>query len=377
MKIMKIVRLAVTVWFISFLGCASTNLQNYTPIDLQKAEILPSESEFSGEKHKVYLEIVKGSDQNKESQADLDKMLQSPIEQILLKTGNVVFVSSDEQATHRVEATLGSNNVPTRKGEILDSSKLPIPQGEIPIDHIDISGVIKIYNGNKGDLRKVFPFKDSSTEGTPVTTNQNTILNKAISDAIEYEAGDPLAQFFSPKGYVIRGKREGGDYAFEVTLGGDQLRMGDQLEVHRIERSANPLTNKIEENDRVIATGTVVDNSGSSRSWVRVQKNGDQIRLGDYIKFVSQGGFRKTLEGIKRGARTFIKGGKDTTKGTKDITKDVKDTTKEVKNTIKDVKDTTKEVRDTIKDAKDTTKDVKDTVKDASDVMKNIRNFGK
>ncbi|MFY9269451.1 MAG: hypothetical protein WAO55_06850 [Candidatus Manganitrophaceae bacterium] len=312
MKIMKIVRLAVTVWFISFLGCASINLRNYTPVDLQKAEVLPSKSEISGEKHKVYLETLKGPDRHQGTQADLDKILQSVVERILLETGNVVFVSSDEQATYRVEsqlatATLGSSNVPTRKGEIISSSKLPIPQGDITVYHADISGVIKVYDGNKGNLRKVFPFQDNSSERTQTTTNRDTILNEAISDSIVHGAGDQLSQFFSPKGYVIAGKREGGDYAFEVTLGGDRLRMGDQLEVRTIERTENPLTKEIEENDRVIATAIIVDNSGSLRSWVRVQKNGDQIRLGDYVRFVPQNGFSKKWNDFTKGTTSFIR----------------------------------------------------------------------
>jgi len=276
-----------------FYGCASVNVQEFSEVTLEHAEVMPSISEVNGEKYKVYLEVLKTKDHKKESSADLHRMAKSVVEKILLNSGNVVFVRSAKDALYRVESHLATARVSTNQ-----------VQGK-SVHYADILGEIKIYKRNENntlpepsELKSVIEFKDSSTESVKNSSNQDMILKNAISQAITFGASEKLYKVFAARGYILAGRKDGEDFVFEVTLGGDQLSKGQRVEIHSIQKKLNPLTNVIEENDRIVAYATVVDDKGSSRVWVKVERNGENIRLGNYVKFIPTQGFSKTLNNI-------------------------------------------------------------------------------
>ncbi len=266
--------------FVLLYGCAATNVHTYPPIQLSPAVVLPTKNEVSGNKYKVFLEVQAFQGSGVElTKMNMDNIVRSTVEKLLLDTGNVSFTSSAQEADYHIQSNLKTarltNNVVEGKA----------------LFYADILGTLKIFRGEKQELKDVIQVEDNAVEGVQsVSNNRDRILNTAIVNSITYGAGKKFYKLFSAKGYILSARRDEDEYYFEVTMGRDKLNVGDLMEVHTIERSLNPLTNEIEENDRIMAIAMVVDNSGSKRSWIKVKENGEHVRMGDFVRFSEKSG---------------------------------------------------------------------------------------
>ena len=114
----------------------------------------------------------------------------------------------------------------------------------------------------------------------------DSLVRKAGEDAISNIEVD-IKNFFAKKGYILEKRTFENKVIFKITLGSsDGINHGDKFEVTGQYESENPITNQVEVERRIIATGAVSDKIDPKTSWVVIDdaKKAETIRLGDAIK---------------------------------------------------------------------------------------------
>ena len=148
---------------------------------------------------------------------------------------------------------------------------------------------MKIYAMPEMEILGIINFEDNKTRSedtqnsySPKKRDDNLMFD-ATSDGID-QIKNEIQNFFTPKGYILRGRTDGKKFIFETTLGADKVKEGLDVDIYTIKIDKNPITNKIEKIESQIAKGKVSEKIDSNRSWIIVKQYGENIRVGDYIK---------------------------------------------------------------------------------------------
>lgn len=118
------------------------------------------------------------------------------------------------------------------------------------------------------------------------TKRDDNLVRKAGEDAIN-EIEVEIKNFFAKKGYILEKRVLNDKSIFKISLGSDDgLKQDDKFEVVGQYESQNPITNEIEVERKIIATGSVSDLIDPKTSWVVIEdaKKAETIRLGDSLK---------------------------------------------------------------------------------------------
>ena len=114
----------------------------------------------------------------------------------------------------------------------------------------------------------------------------DSLVRKAGQRAIEYVEID-LKNFFAKKGYILEKRVLEHKAIFKISLGSsDGIKQDDKFEVIGKYESTNPLTDEIETERRIIATGSISDLINPKTCWIVInnEAQADAIRLGDTVK---------------------------------------------------------------------------------------------
>ncbi len=117
-------------------------------------------------------------------------------------------------------------------------------------------------------------------------TRDDSLVRKAGDDAIS-EIEIDLKNFFAKKGYILEKRTLDNKAIFKISLGSlDGLKQNDKFEVIGQYETENAITNQVEIERRVIATGSVSEIVDPKTSWVVMDdaKKAETIRLGDSVK---------------------------------------------------------------------------------------------
>lgn len=118
------------------------------------------------------------------------------------------------------------------------------------------------------------------------TKRDDSLVRKAGEDAI-IDAEVSIKNFFAKKGYILEKRTLDSKAIFKISLGSDDgIKQNDKFEVSGKYESQNPITNEIEVERKIIATGSVSDLIDPKSSWVVIDdaKKAEAIRLGDAVK---------------------------------------------------------------------------------------------
>ncbi len=118
------------------------------------------------------------------------------------------------------------------------------------------------------------------------TKRDDNLVRKAGEDAIS-EIEVEIKNFFAKKGYILEKRVLDNKSIFKISLGSDDgLKQDDKFEIIGQYESQNPITNEIEVERKIIATGSVSDLIDPKTSWVVIDdaKKAEAIRLGDSLK---------------------------------------------------------------------------------------------
>lgn len=114
----------------------------------------------------------------------------------------------------------------------------------------------------------------------------DSLVRRAGEDAVS-DVEVEIKNFFAKKGYILEKRTLGNKAIFKISLGSlDGIKQEDKLEVTGQYETENALTNQVEIERRIIATGTVSDIVDPKTAWVVIDdaKKADAIRLGDAVK---------------------------------------------------------------------------------------------
>ena len=111
-------------------------------------------------------------------------------------------------------------------------------------------------------------------------------MRKAAEDAVNDIEVD-VKNFFAKKGYILEKRVLNNKSIFKVSLGSaDGIKQNDKFEVISQYESENAITNELEIERRIVATGSVSDLIDPKTSWVVIDdaKKAETLRLGDAVK---------------------------------------------------------------------------------------------
>ncbi|CAN2043747.1 conserved hypothetical protein [Candidatus Magnetomoraceae bacterium gMMP-1] len=327
----------VLVLFFCLTGCAGLSfnigpIEAFSPINLERSEVMPSQSELRSSRYKV---AVLTSDHNGIKAAENAKLGQTVATSIEgLLRGNVELISRERSAKLKREILLAEERgVGDWEGDSLadyviyskitnaslnhkfqEASSWTDDEGKkyyIPPEFTytaNVAGSIKIYKIPEMNVLKVINFDDNAQRYEETRSSRthrrrdDNLIIKAAKDAIIHQAKFDIINFFSPKGYILRARKKGSTYIFETTLGRDKVKQGDKVQIFTSKMDRHPLSGKYEKIETIVADGKVSEHTGNSRSWIIVNKqdNGVRVRVGDYVKVKIEKGFSDYLnEGIK------------------------------------------------------------------------------
>jgi hypothetical protein len=118
------------------------------------------------------------------------------------------------------------------------------------------------------------------------TKRDDNLVRKAGEDAIADIEVD-IKNFFAKKGYILEKRILDNKAIFKISLGSeDGIKQDDKFEVSGQYESQNPITNEIEVERKIIASGSVSDLIDPKSSWVVIDdaKKAETIRLGDAVR---------------------------------------------------------------------------------------------
>ncbi|MDX2082665.1 MAG: hypothetical protein SFV53_01580 [Rickettsiales bacterium] len=329
---MKIKNLALLFLICS---CSTTisNFDDYQKQFLTKTKFMPTAENIAGKAPKIVVFALDQNDNEIAKQTSLGDSLANNIENVLSKNrlGEIV----DRKAANKLQKEISlaeMNKTGSYKGPIVadyaisgaisnaaftskysSGSTYYNPQSRqfvsIPPKYTyssDVAGNLKIYELPSLTVTESIEFAGKKSRSEAVqqeggfalggiqiggkkvegAKRDDGLIRKAGEDAIS-EIEIDIKNFFAKKGYILE-KRVLKDKAiFKISLGSsDGIKQDDKFEVTGQYETENALTNQIEIERRIIATGSVSDHVDPKTSWVVIDdaKKAESIRLGDSVK---------------------------------------------------------------------------------------------
>lgn len=329
---MKIKYLAALVVLSS---CAPTikNFENYQKQFLSKTNFMPSKENLEGKAPKIAVFALDENDNQVATQSGIGNSVANNVENILSKNrlGEIV----DRKAAGKLQKEISlaeMNKTGSYKGPAVADYAISgsisnagftskYSEGRLSIDpktrqvttipprytySSDVAGNLKIYELPSLAVADSIEFSGRKTRTENVQQNgglslgalqiggnkaegakrDDSLVRKAGEDAIS-EIEVDIKNFFAKKGYILEKRTYENKAIFKITLGSlDGLKQGDKFEITGQYESENALTNQIEVERRIIASGVISDRIDPKTSWVIIEddKKTDAIRLGDTVR---------------------------------------------------------------------------------------------
>ncbi len=133
----------------------------------------------------------------------------------------------------------------------------------------------------------------------------DSLVRKAGDDAIS-EIEVEIKNFFAKKGYILEKRTLDNKAIFKISLGSlDGIKQNDKFDVIGQYETENAITNQIEIERRIIASGSVSEIVDPKTAWVVMDdaKKAEAIRLGDVIKMKYK---KSSLAGVTKLATSML-----------------------------------------------------------------------
>ncbi|RUM61070.1 MAG: hypothetical protein DSZ03_09120 [Sulfurimonas sp.] len=306
----------MTLWMS---GCTATigNLQEYEAAPMSEAEFMPSAQEMNDVNTKVLFIRLNNGGSDTAQRANLAQTLNTALISALASGGGIELIDramdvtlSDEIKLHELhrDTPAAENSVRLAsyalKGEISSATfatryvkarvwydkkgKLHRSQPYY-VYTSRVEGILGIYAVPSMRLLKNFDFYGSSSHSKASRYAQrfNAALVQQAGRSAIGRVRQQLQHFLSPKGYVLYKRIRDDEAIYEVSLGHNEgLSMGDDVNLYRKYRFHNPITDKSEIREKVIAAGSVSEKIDAHSAWIILQsiEAGYEVRLGDVIR---------------------------------------------------------------------------------------------
>ncbi len=316
-------------------SCSTTisNFDAYQKQFLSKTKFMPSKDNVEGKAPKI---VVFSFDQNNNQivmQAGLGDSMANDVENVLGKNrlGEIV----DRKAAIKLQKEISlaeMNKTGSYKGPIVadyaisgaisnagftskysNGTTYYNPQSRqlvtLPPKYTysaDVAGNLKIYELPSLSVIEAIEFSDKKSRSEAVQQDGGFALGsiqiggKKVEgakrdDSLVRQAGGnaisdievDIKNFFAKKGYILEKRTFKNKAIFKISLGSsDGIKQNDKFEITGQYETQNPLTDQIDVERRIIATGTVADIVDPKTCWVVLDdtKKADSVRLGDSVK---------------------------------------------------------------------------------------------
>lgn len=316
-------------------SCSTTisHFDDYQKQFLSKTKFMPSQENISGKAPKVVVFALEQNSNEVATQASLGDSLANNVENILSKNrlGEIV----DRKAALKLQKEIAlaeMNKTGSYKGPIVadyavsgaisnagftskysSGSTYYNPQSRqmvsIPPKYTyssDVAGNLKIYELPSLAVVESIEFSAKKNRSEAVQQDggfalgaiqiggkkvegakrDDSLVRRAGEDAISDIEID-IKNFFAKKGYILEKRTLDNKAIFKISLGSlDGIKQNDKFEVSGQYETENALTNQLEVERRIIATGSVSDIIDPKTCWVVIDdaKKAENIRLGDAVK---------------------------------------------------------------------------------------------
>lgn len=340
---MKMFFVTATTLFLA--GCVVQTVKLDAPsIGLPLADVMPTERELDGSRHRV---VIFPTNQNLSAlarEADISAALLAELEQYISPTGANIMIANRletgvtepspaarlEQEIQRFDTTGASiqsdlvtadfaltsvltdakvaasfypaQNWTDKKGQIF---KVPAKCTY----HASIAGNIRIYNTQPrlGLLNSIaLDHALTSTEETRASAcplpdeRKHELLSLATRQAVKnirVQVQNP----FAPKAFIIEGKQDGNDLIFKLSGGAENgFNEGDEVTIFTRQLMQNPLTGKESIEEIELTKGRITSALGSNYAWITVdnRSGAGRVRLGDLARVRYSKGFLEQIGGL-------------------------------------------------------------------------------
>ena len=163
---------------------------------------------------------------------------------------------------------------------------------EIPsmkvLENVEFAGIAKrSENVRKSGGVSISGVIDIGVQNAQGLDRDDGLVRKSGQNAIDNIASN-LKNIFAKKAYILGKKSFNNKSIFKINAGFDDgIKKGDKFDIMGSFEMVNPITNKIEVENRILGSGVVSDKINPKFSWVVLDKKeyNDKIRLGDVVKF--------------------------------------------------------------------------------------------
>lgn len=316
-------------------ACSTTigNFDEYQKQFLSKTKFMPSKEALDGKSSKIVVFPLEHNQNQLALETNLGESMANNIENVIGKNrlGEIV----DRKAAQKLQEEIKlaeMNKTGAYKGPIVadyavsgaisnagftskysNGSTYYNPQSKqfvsIPPKYTyssDVAGNIKIYELPSLSVVESIEFSAKKSRSEAVqqegglslggiqiggkkvegASRDDNLVRKAAEEAV-IDVEVDIKNFFARKGYILEKRVLGNKSIFKISLGSsDGIKQDDKFEVIGQFESENPITNEIEIERKIIATGTVSDLIDPKSSWVIIDdvKKSEAVRLGDSVK---------------------------------------------------------------------------------------------
>lgn len=309
------------------------NFDKYQKQFLSKTEFMPSKEALKSKQPKIVVFTLDENDNKIATQSHLGNSIANNIENILAKNRLAELVDRKANKKLKKEITLSEmKKTGSYKGPIVADYAISgtisnagfiskystgktyfnpknAQMVSIPPKYkysSDVAGNIKIYElpaltvietiefaGKRSRSENVQQKGGFSMGGIQIggekskgASRDDSLVRKAGEDAVD-NIKISLKNAFAKKGYILEKRTLNKKTIFKITLGSrDGIKIGDKFEITGQYEVENPITNQIDIERRIIASGVVSDKINAKTAWVLI-KNKDHIgsiRLGDSLQ---------------------------------------------------------------------------------------------
>lgn len=327
-----------TLAVISLSGCLGPAVKPSVTqmVALEKASILPTESELNHEIPKVVVFPLKSSDEMVEK-FNLGDVAASSMEQSLINASVEVV---DRSLLKELQAEIEKAEFEGLRSDSVNNSvanyvlvgnissvtvgssftERRVWQDKEGKTHVSppycrytgqMTGLYKLVTLANGKVAANFKLQDSVSSKTETSDSscrvtrgtESNLAKGAVVDAIE-GAEYELKNFFSPKGYVVNAQEtpDGKKFFVQISIGSEQnVKPGDDVLFYELRSTTNQLTGKVSEEEVQVGEGKVLADITQNEAWVEVDSDYRQLmKLGAVAKIDNTSIFKDTVKDLKQ-----------------------------------------------------------------------------
>lgn len=311
-------------------ACSTSSIKSvndFSPKNMQKSNVMPSESELENRPFKV---VVFDFDDGANKLAKRSQVGKSLASELVAQIGkaNTVYIDqsglsglkdvmknkTDASYDHKVAdfAVIGSINVATHskkynKAKVYknkDANSYPKKDVKTKVEKPTcthsalVQGSVNVYEVKSKNLIKTVSLSGGSYRTTDINRRYsrscNTLSKAEISAMLRSAASKAvkredvvLQNLFRANGYVLERRSNGKSSIFKVSIGQKNgLEQGLKAEFFASDNSKHPLTGAIYKEQHKVTEGTVTNKIQDTNAWVIIdnEEHASQVRLGDMVK---------------------------------------------------------------------------------------------